>query len=208
MRLVIAESGDETVMPDPVHQLLFGCQATPMPCEVGQNPTPAVLRAAVVLRVATRSGPDPPLHRLPGTPRPARPLRAAPTLPSPHSLHVSATTEHGYVPNVLVSSLERQRNIGPPTPTKRLIAGGGNPSWALPEFEVRRAAKNPLSGERMHTSVPRVPVDELRMFDALAWLSDADSMSRRTVHSGEGPASASGPVRGLRASVRFGDGRV
>jgi hypothetical protein len=36
---------------------------------------------------------------------------------------------------------------------------------------------------------------------------NADSMSRRTMLSGEGPASSPGPVRALRASVRCGDGR-
>jgi hypothetical protein len=37
---------------------------------------------------------------------------------------------------------------------------------------------------------------------------DADSMSRRTVRWGVGPASAPGSVRALRASVRCGGGRV
>jgi hypothetical protein len=33
----------------------------------------------------------------------------------------------------------------------------------------------------MHTTMPRMSLDELRMFDALALLQNADSMSRRTM---------------------------
>jgi hypothetical protein len=60
----------------------------------------------------------------------------------------------------------------------------------------------------MHASVPRMPSDELRMFDALAWLSEADSRSRRTMLSGEGPAIAPGPGQGppRQCSMRWWSG--
>jgi hypothetical protein len=46
------------------------------------------------------------------------------------------------------------------------------------------------------------------LFDALACLSQADSMSRRMMLTSEGLAIAFGLVRVLRASVRCGGGRV
>ena len=82
--------GDETVMPDPVHQLLFGCQATPMPCEVGQNLQPLrfyVLRCSCALQLEAVQ-----IHRyIAYLVHPARRVRCVRRRPfHPHILSTSA----------------------------------------------------------------------------------------------------------------------
>jgi hypothetical protein len=92
---------------------------------------------------------------------------------------------------------------------KRIDPWQEEPSLALSGFEVCRAAKKPLTPvDACMRERSECPLNELRMCDALGWLSECrlhvaaeDSLGRVTRH-------AALPVRALRASVRCGDGRV
>jgi len=92
---------------------------------------------------------------------------------------------------------------------KRIDPWQEEPSLALSGFEVCRAAKKPLTPvDACMRERFECPLNELRICDALAWLSECrlhvaaeDSLGKVTRH-------AALPIRALHASVRCGDGRV
>src|SRR5215217_5820055 len=72
--------------------------------------------------------------------------------------------------------------------TKRSIPSKEEPPGGLSAFVVRRAAKKPLTRGRMH-ACPECPLHELRMCDALAWLSECRLHVAAAMRSREGPPS-------------------
>src|SRR5829696_2494115 len=81
------------------------------------------------------------------------------------------------------------------SPQKSTTPRRKNPPRASLNLDVRRAAKKPLTGGRMHTSVPpNVFWMSCACFDAFAWLSECRLLVAADDALGEGPASVTGPL--------------